>query len=176
MIVFDLECREGGHRFEGWFGSSQDFAQQQERGLLACPSCGSSEVAKAVMAPNVGRKGNQTVAKPHRQIEDKAAGSDGVAAGGSSGAKPPAPVASKPLPPEAIEMITKLATLQAEALKSSRYVGRTFAEDVRAMHYGERDHEVVHGETSAEEAIELLEEGIAIAPLPFPVAPPDKTN
>jgi hypothetical protein len=31
MIVFDLECRDGGHRFEGWFGSSDDFAQQQAR-------------------------------------------------------------------------------------------------------------------------------------------------
>ena len=28
MIVFDLIC-DDGHRFEGWFGSSQDFAEQQ---------------------------------------------------------------------------------------------------------------------------------------------------
>ena len=34
MIVFDLECREGGHRFEGWFGSSADYDDQQARGLL----------------------------------------------------------------------------------------------------------------------------------------------
>jgi hypothetical protein len=173
MIVFDLECREGGHRFEGWFGSSQDFTQQQDRGLLACPSCGSSEVGKAVMAPSIGRKSNQTVAKATEQIADN---TSGTGDGGASGTKPSAPVASARRSPEAIEMITKLATLQAEALKSSRYVGRTFAEDVRAMHYGERDHEVVHGETSAKEAIELLEEGIEIAPLPFPIAPPDKTN
>jgi len=171
MIVFDLACRGGGHRFEGWFGSSQDFAAQQERGLVACPECGSSDVTKAVMAPNVGRKGNQVAARqpgPLRQAENAS-----VAAAQTASR---APVASKPLPPEAVEMITKLATLQAEALKSSRYVGRTFVEDVRAMHYGERDHELVHGEASAEEAIELIEEGIAVAPVPFPVAPPDKTN
>lgn len=121
------------------------------------------------MAPNVGRKGNQAVAKPQHQAMQEVSS-------GSVPATPAAPVASKPLPPEAIAMMTKLAALQAEALKSSRYVGRKFADDVRAMHYGEREHEVVHGETSTEEAIELLEEGIAVAPLPFPVAPPDKTN
>ena len=61
MIVFDLECRPVGHRFEGWFGSSDDYVRQQERGLVTCPTCGSAEVGKAVMAPNVGRKGNQAV-------------------------------------------------------------------------------------------------------------------
>ncbi len=59
MIVFDLECRTGQHRFEGWFGSSEDFARQQERGLVSCPQCGSGDVAKAPMAPNLPRKGNQ---------------------------------------------------------------------------------------------------------------------
>ena len=34
MIVFDLECRIAAHRFEGWFGSSGDFASQLQ-GLLA---------------------------------------------------------------------------------------------------------------------------------------------
>jgi hypothetical protein len=31
MIVYDLLCEEGGHKFEGWFGSSQDFDEQQQR-------------------------------------------------------------------------------------------------------------------------------------------------
>ena len=35
MIVFDLECRVGGHRFEGWFASSEDFAGQQARDVVA---------------------------------------------------------------------------------------------------------------------------------------------
>ena len=34
MIVFDLSCSQG-HRFEGWFGSSEDYASQQERGLVS---------------------------------------------------------------------------------------------------------------------------------------------
>ena len=57
MIVFDLSCSDG-HRFEGWFGSSDDYADQHARGLLACPVCGSAAVSKAPMAPAVPAKGN----------------------------------------------------------------------------------------------------------------------
>jgi hypothetical protein len=159
MIVFDLECREGGHRFEGWFGSSADFADQQARGLLCCPECGSADVGKAVMAPSVGRKGNQIAeARPRTP-----------ARGGEA-------VSNAPMPPEAVQMMRQLARMQAEALKQSRWVGDSFAEDAKAMHYGERPHEAIHGEATLEQAKDLLEEGIAVAPLPFPVVPPDKAN
>ncbi len=151
MIVFDLECRIGGHRFEGWFGSSDDFAMQQERGLVSCPHCGEGDVIKAPMAPAVPRKGNQQIAK--------------------------APMQGGKLPPEAVQMMKAMAAMQAEALKDSRYVGDTFAEQSRAMHYGERDAETIHGQATMREAKELLDEGIAVAPLPFPVAPPpEETN
>lgn len=163
MIVYDLECRPGQHRFEGWFKSSDDFTHQQERGLVVCPHCDSPDVRKAIQAPRLGRKSNQ-IAVPSRQRQDA-----------SSGA-PVAPVANAPLPPEAVEMIRKLAQMQAEALESSRYVGRQFAEDARAMHYGERAAETIHGEASIAEAQELAEEGIAVMPLPFPVTPPDQAN
>lgn len=163
MIVYDLECRSGLHRFEGWFKSSDDFSHQQQRGLVTCPHCGSPDVGKAVQAPRVGRKGNQmSVSPPKRQ--------DG------SAEAPAAPVANVPLPPEAVEMIRKLAKMQAEALGSSRYVGKKFVEDARAMHYGERDAETIHGEATIAEAQELAEEGIAVMPLPFPVIPPEQAN
>ncbi|WP_156256505.1 DUF1178 family protein [Sandarakinorhabdus oryzae] len=58
MIVYDLVC-EQAHRFEAWFGSSRDFDDQQQRGLLECPLCGSTKVGKAVMAPAVPAKSNQ---------------------------------------------------------------------------------------------------------------------
>jgi hypothetical protein len=156
MIVFELECRPGGHRFEGWFGSSEEFACQQERGLVSCPECGSIDVGKAVMAPNVGRKGNQGTSNVPARREAMSNG--------------------PPLPPEAVKMMQKLAKMQAEALKDSKWVGDTFAEDARAMHYGERDRENIHGQATLAEAKELHDEGIAVAPLPFPVAPPEKAN
>jgi hypothetical protein len=158
MIVFDLECRAGGHRFEGWFGSSEDFAMQGDRGLLACPQCGSADVIKAPMAPSVPRKGNQ-LSTP--VMVDKAE---------------PVDVAKDALPPEALRMMHELARMQARALEKSRWVGGKFADESRAMHYGEREAEPIHGQATAAEARDLLDEGIAVAPLPFPVAPPGETN
>ncbi len=157
MIVFDLECRAARHRFEGWFGSSDDFTSQQARGLVACPQCGSSDVVKAPMAPAVPRKGNQIEAPV---------------------STPPAPqvMQAPALPPEAAQVIRVIAEMQAEVLKKSRWVGGNFAEESRAMHYGERPAEPIYGEASLKDAKALAEEGIEVAPVLFPVAPPDKTN
>lgn len=58
MIVYDLLC-DAAHRFEAWFGSSSDYEDQLQRGLLSCPICGSAKVGKAVMAPAVPAKSNQ---------------------------------------------------------------------------------------------------------------------
>jgi hypothetical protein len=154
MIVYDLACHQG-HRFEGWFGSSADYEDQRTRGLLACPSCGSDEVSKAPMAPAVPAKGNsrQEVLPPEAR-----------------------PMANTPMPPEMRKALATLAKAQAEALKNSTWVGDKFAEETRKMHYGERDEAPIHGQASLAEAKALIEEGVPVAPLPFPVAPPDKLN
>lgn len=167
MIVFDLLCGPGGHRFEGWFGSSGDYESQQARGLVSCPVCGSAEVGKAVMAPNVGRKGNQmpTVANAAPAAAEAV---PAVAAG--------APPASMALPPQALEMLKAVAALQAEALKSSTWVGDKFVDNARAMHYGEKDVAAIHGRATMDEARELAEEGIPVAPVLIPLAPPDETH
>ncbi|MFP5328856.1 MAG: DUF1178 family protein [Alphaproteobacteria bacterium] len=56
MILFDLVCRDSGDRFEAWFRSGADYEEQSARGLVECPVCGSSQVAKAPMAPRVPAK------------------------------------------------------------------------------------------------------------------------
>ena len=155
MIVFDLSC-DSGHRFEGWFGSSEDFGAQQKRGLVSCPRCGSAAVAKAPMAPSVAKKGNQAAPSPPPK------GKQTLSRG--------------PMPREVSEALGKLAEAQAKALEDSRWVGGAFAEQSRAMHYGERDAETIHGQATPEEAKALVEEGIPVSPLPFPVAPPDELN
>ena len=154
MIVFELSCT-ADHRFEGWFGSSDDFVAQQARGLIECPDCGSTDIVKAPMAPRLARKSNQQVAVS---------------------ASKPQPITTAPLPPEAVKMIEALAKVQAEALKQSRWVGDKFADASRAIHYGEQDAEVIHGQATRDEAEALLDEGITVAPLLFPVAPPESLN
>ncbi|MFI0394710.1 DUF1178 family protein [Paracoccus jiaweipingae] len=52
MIRYDLIC-ENGHRFDGWFRSSEGFAQSCAAGHVTCPHCGSDRVEKALMAPAV---------------------------------------------------------------------------------------------------------------------------
>lgn len=50
MIKYALTC-EHEHAFEGWFGSSADYDDQQARGLLECPVCATKAVRKQIMAP-----------------------------------------------------------------------------------------------------------------------------
>ncbi len=147
MIVFDLKCGQA-HVFEAWFGSSADYEGQRARGLIECPLCGDKAIGKAVMAPRLGSS-----------IIDE----------------PAAPVATAP-PPEVKAMIAAMAQLQAKLLGKSEWVGRRFADEARAMHLGEQDHRTVHGEATPAEAEALLDEGIAVMPLPFPIVPPEQRN
>ena len=54
MILFDLKCAED-HVFEAWFRDSETYDAQAASGEIACPLCGDSHIAKALMAPNVAR-------------------------------------------------------------------------------------------------------------------------
>lgn len=152
MIVFDLTCPLS-HRFEGWFASSKAFAEQSGRGLVECPQCGSVDIAKAPMAPAVPAKGNAR----------------------TEPAAPRHPVAGG-LPPKVAQALHELAKAQANALKDSTFVGDKFAEECRAMHYGERDQALIHGQATRDEAEALVDEGIAVSPLPLPVEPPETLN
>lgn len=108
------------------------------------------------MAPAVSRKSNHGAV---RQPEGK-----------------PTLVAGGAPPPEVAQALQKLAEMQTEALKNSKWVGEKFAEESRAIHYGEREAGTIHGKATPKEAKELLDEGIKVAPLPFPIAQPDELN
>jgi hypothetical protein len=157
MIVFDLGC-DNGHVFEAWFGSSDDYEAQRTRGLVTCPLCDSASVDKAVMAPRISRKGNQIAPRP--------GGSGQLVSSADEG----------PSPEQAKAMLKALAEAQAEALKSSEWVGTGFADQARAMHLGDMEHRSIHGQTTPQEARSLLEDGVPVAPLPFPVRPPGADN
>ena len=147
MIVFDLRC-SGGHVFEAWFGSSGAFEDQRGRGLLSCPICGASDIGKAVMAPNIAAKGN---------------------AQAPASADTPSPAVMK-------AAMQVLAQAQRKALEKSEWVGSAFADRARAMHVGDADPAPIHGQATLGQAKELADEGVSIAPLPFPIVPPDAVN
>ncbi|PZU10221.1 DUF1178 family protein [Sphingomonas sp.] len=162
MIVFDLRCG-GGHVFEAWFGSTGDYEGQRARGLVSCPMCGSGEVDKAVMAPNVGPKGNQLPAAARPAGLPSQAASPGAAVQGGM-----------PAPAEMKALLTALAEAQTRMLEGSEHVGRRFAEEARAIHDGDAPERIIHGEATAEEAKALAEDGVPVAHLPFPVVPPER--
>jgi len=72
--------------------------------------------------------------------------------------------------------LARLAALQAEILKDSRWVGDAFSDTARAMHSGDVAPEQVHGNATLEQAKSLAEDGVPIAPLPLPVVPPNQVN
>ena len=73
-------------------------------------------------------------------------------------------------------LLAKVAALQAEMLRGSRWVGDEFAETARAIHGGEIEPEPVHGNATVEQAKALVDEGVPVAPLPLPVVPPSQVN
>ena len=156
MIVFDLKCDGQGHVFEAWFGSSADYEAQQARGLIACPICSDAAVTKAVMAPAVAAKGNRRAVAPRPDT--------------------PAPAASGVDMVKMQALVEAVAKAQQKLLAGSTWVGRDFADQARAMHYGEQDRASIHGEVAPAEAKALIAEGVEVAPLPLPVVPPHAKN
>jgi hypothetical protein len=156
MIRYALVCAKK-HEFESWFPGSAAFDRQRKRGLVTCPMCGSAEVEKALMTPQLGRsaKRNEVV----------------VPAPTVPVAEPPAPVAV--MSPQERELRVKLKELHDHLVANADNVGRKFPEEARKMHYGEIEHRSIYGEASAEDAKELSEEGIEFHLLP---ALPDDRN
>jgi len=143
MIIFDLRCGAQGHVFEAWFGSTEDFEAQRERGLVACPICGAADVDKAPMAPRVGVKGNMSADPPPEAVKAALAG---------------------------------MAEAQKKMLETSEHVGDRFPDEARAIHLGEAEARSIHGRASPADAESLRDEGVSVAPLPFPVPDPGTEN
>ncbi|MGE0045403.1 MAG: DUF1178 family protein [Hyphomonadaceae bacterium] len=58
------------------------------------------------------------------------------------------------------------------------HVGARFPDEARKMHEGEIEHRLIWGEATPEEAKQMAEEGLPVAPLPSELAPtpPRKVN
>ena len=155
MIVFDLLCGEG-HRFEGWFGSAEEFASQRERKLLSCPSCGSAKVKRVPSATraNLG-------APVPRDPNPKAP---------AQPAKTPDMEGKDPF---AVAQMLYSRMLD-DLLTNSEDVGKKFPTEARKIFYKESPARAIRGQATNEQHDELIEEGIPVARLPVP--PSDKLN
>ena len=149
MIVFDLLCSVG-HRFEGWFGSANDFASQRDRGLLSCPSCGSADVRRIPSAARVNLG-----AQPPRPPQP---------ADPQQPAKTPDMEGKDPF---AIAQMLYSRMLD-ELFTKTEDVGRKFPEEARKIFYDEAPARPIRGQATQDEHDSLVEEGIPVARLPLP--------
>lgn len=167
MIRYSLKC-ERGHEFESWFQDSASFDKQLKRKLVSCPACESVKVEKAIMAPQVPRKGRTA----GQRARDEHIAAASAAETSAPAAAPSPPAAAALMSPEAQEFRAKLKELRDYIKTKADDVGGKFPEEARKMHYGEIEHRPIYGEASPDEARELIEEGVEV--LPVPVLPDDR--
>jgi hypothetical protein len=69
--------------------------------------------------------------------------------------------------PSPAQLRTALQELRRHVETNCDYVGERFAEEARRIHYGESDPRGIYGETSAEDAAGLADEGIEVSRIPW---------
>ncbi|MGE0698548.1 MAG: DUF1178 family protein [Hyphomicrobiaceae bacterium] len=168
MIRYRLACPKA-HEFEAWFPSSDACDKQIVRGLVVCPECGATKVAKALMAPSVVTSEQKAKARTRRR--KAVAEPETVEPGLPVPVAPPPPPARPVLTGPQREMLRQLKVLRDKVLADAEYVGPRFAEEARKIHSDETPGRGIYGEASPQEVEELASEGIEI--LPIPVLPDD---
>lgn len=136
MIHFQLKCSQG-HEFKAWFRSSKSFEGQCKRGVVVCPTCGDVQISKALMTPSIAKS--------------KIGSGD---------------VAEKRAQEVAEQVLDAAKKLREVVEKNFEYVGDDFAEEARAIHYGDTIERDIYGEATEKEVEELDEEGIDFTRIP----------
>lgn len=168
MKVLNLQCARL-HSFEGWFGSEDDFQNQLGRGLVECPLCADKGIQKMPSAPRLNFGGHQAQGASGRGSQQPRL------AAGAAPLQESAPAQRSNAAPDSLTGASRAE--QGAFLKALRHVmsntedvGNRFADEARRMHYGEAEGRSIRGQASAREAVELIEEGIDVMPLPLPAA------
>jgi hypothetical protein len=141
MKVLNLQCSHR-HTFEGWFGSDDEFQTQLAAGLVECPLCGDTGIAKLPSAPHLNLGAQPQPAAPKQEV---------------------ATVADADMQRAWLKMVRHV-------MANTEDVGQRFAEEARKIHYGETEERGIRGQASREETEALLDEGIGVLPLPVPKA------
>jgi hypothetical protein len=138
MKVLNLRCAQD-HRFEGWFGSDDDFKSQGERGLVACPMCNDKIISRLPSAPrlNVSTQRGEALAPSAGEVAEARAQGRWLRA-------------------------------VRELIDKTEDVGDRFPEEARRIHYGEAKERGIRGHASTQDADALREEGIEVVALPVP--------
>ena len=73
MIKYSLICKECSNKFDSWFSSSKEFDRLKKLKFLNCNSCGSLNINKSLMAPNLAntKKKEPNETKKFNQVKKK---------------------------------------------------------------------------------------------------------
>ncbi len=164
MKVLNLQCTHQ-HSFEGWFASEDDFQSQLVRGLVECPMCADKGIQKMPSAPRLNFGAQQAVSTATSNAPVASAAS----VEGASAASTELVASASGAGPSHEQQAAFLKALR-HVVANTEDVGDKFASQARRMHYGEEEARNIRGQASLREAIELIEEGIAVMPLPMPAA------
>jgi hypothetical protein len=166
MKVYNLACPLS-HRFEGWFASEEDCLAQQDKGMLACPICDSTEITRMPSAPHIAKSGSSkdiptsteltvasSAATDHAGVSSTLSGDVLALTGGDH---------------SQLEAQVQAAFLKGmrDLMGKSEDVGGSFAEEARKIHYKESPERSIRGQTTLDEAEALLDEGIEIMAMPM---------
>jgi hypothetical protein len=156
MKVYNLACPLD-HRFEGWFYSEEDCLAQQDKGMLACPVCDSTQIARMPSAPHIAKSSSTALTMPIATANEDigSASGDVVALTGNDHSQ--------------LESQVQAAFLKGmrELMGRSEDVGTSFAEEARKIHYKEAPERSIRGQTTLDEAESLREEGIEVLAVPL---------
>lgn len=144
MKVLDLRCANC-HGFEGWFGSEDDFGDQNARGVIECPLCADHAIVRLPSAPRLNLSGGHEPATTQSLPQTSVA---------------PAPA----------DLQAAWLSAARAVMARTEDVGPRFAEEARRMHYGEIEHRGIRGQATAEQREALRDEGIETFALPLPAA------
>ena len=166
MKVLDLQC-DAAHSFEGWFASEQAYQDQAAKGLVACPMCASTAIVKKLSAPRLNLKSTGAGSASGVSEPPVAVGSTNDSSSNTASAA----VATKDLaimPAVSNELQARMLQVMREVISQTEDVGDLFADQARAMHYGEAQPKAIRGQATPEQARELVDEGIDVMRLALP--------
>ena len=134
MIKYLLKCNNK-HVFESWFSESKEYERLKKSKLIECILCGSKDVDKSIMSPNVVNK-NKIVEKKFNNKEFNKIKKD-------------------------------LIKIRKFVEKNFEFVGDRFTREIRDIYYDNKKNKNIYGTATLEEKLELKEEGIDLASVPW---------
>lgn len=143
MKIYTFVC-PNGHQFEGWL-KTDDWAAEAKAGRLSCPMCGSTELARLPDAPNFSAVQGTTRTDIETDRRQRAEASAKAAQQQAESA-----------------LFRKMREISAQA----EDVGAQFPSEARRIAAGEAPKRLIKGQSTPEQTIELIEEGIGVMPLP----------